>query len=71
MFKRFKKVACPYCKKKLYEAPKKNRICPHCGELIYVKAGVHDREKALVTADEAKEIDMEWDEFHKQQKLFS
>lgn len=62
MFKRFRKVKCPYCNQALDEAPKRKKKCPHCGEPIHVKRRVKDNKKVFVTAKEAKKIDLDWND---------
>ncbi|HHY58086.1 MAG TPA: hypothetical protein GYA08_21930 [Chloroflexi bacterium] len=38
---------CPYCRRKLEKKPTRKSKCPHCGELIYVRAGDLLREDEL------------------------
>ncbi|HAJ37329.1 MAG TPA: hypothetical protein DCL15_16795 [Chloroflexi bacterium] len=44
---------CPYCRRKLEKKPTRKRKCPHCGELIYVRAGDLLREDELEQATAA------------------
>lgn len=38
---------CPYCQRKLDKRPQRKSKCPHCGEVIYVRAGDLLREDEL------------------------
>ena len=64
-----KKISCPYCDQALDEIPKRKKKCPHCGEPIYVKKRFKEDKKSLITADEAKEIDRQWSEYHHHQEI--
>ena len=52
---------CPYCKKILEQTPKQKKRCPSCSNFIFVRTLPLTHQKVLVTEDEAKKIDKEWD----------
>lgn len=64
-------AACPYCNVTLAKTPQRKTKCPVCGNLIHVKASPHDREKRLVTAARADEIEAEWREYHERNHWLS
>jgi len=51
---------CPYCDTRLDPTPKKKRNCPSCGKVILVRTRPSDRQRVLVTEEEAKKIEEEW-----------
>lgn len=51
---------CPYCHNKLIKSPVRKTKCPHCGQFIYIRRRPNDKNRALVTKDEADRIDAEW-----------
>lgn len=55
---------CPHCSKPLTKRPQKKAKCPHCGEFILVRTRPTDRKRVLVTEDQAKEIEAQWNEMH-------
>ncbi|MHC3130322.1 MAG: hypothetical protein IBV52_09640 [Candidatus Bathyarchaeota archaeon] len=48
---------CPYCNASLYPVPTRKKKCPSCGEFIYVRTRPSDRQRILVTDEEAKSLD--------------
>jgi tetratricopeptide (TPR) repeat protein len=52
---------CPYCLGGLPRAPKRKSKCPNCGKSIFVKNRPGSSEVVLVTEDDAKKIDEEWE----------
>lgn len=54
-------VGCPYCGTVLDPPPKRKRKCPSCGQYVFVKTRPSDRQRVLVTEDEAKKIEAEWE----------
>lgn len=55
---------CPYCFKALAKRPQKKTKCSHCGKFILVRTRPTDRERVLVTENQAKEIEAQWNEIH-------
>lgn len=64
IYSHFKKVGemgkCPYCKNKLEKVPSRKKKCEFCGKYIYSRTRPSDRKKVLVTENQAREIDKEW-----------
>ncbi len=60
----FKKLGevdkCPYCKKKLEKIPQRKKKCEFCGNFMYSRTRPLDNKKVLLTEDQAKEIEIEW-----------
>lgn len=53
---------CPYCSKSLTKRPQKKAKCPHCGKYILVRTRQSDRQRVLVTENQAYEIEAQWSE---------
>lgn len=53
-------AVCPYCAFALAAMPQRKKRCPNCRQHIYVKSSPDNREKRLMTEDEAAEIDLKW-----------
>ncbi len=51
---------CPYCGHRFDEKPGRKKKCPKCGNFIFVRTRPADREKVLVTGDQAERIEEEW-----------
>jgi hypothetical protein len=47
---------CPYCHARLDTAPKAKKMCPSCGKFIFVRTRPSDRQRVLMTEQEAKNI---------------
>lgn len=52
---------CPSCLAALVKRPKSKTKCPHCREFIFCRTRPLDRERVLVTAEQAHEIEKAWD----------
>ena len=52
---------CPYCKYTLEKKPTRKKKCSNCNNFIFVRTLPSTRQKVLVTENEAKKIDLEWD----------
>jgi tetratricopeptide (TPR) repeat protein len=52
---------CPYCHESLPRMPRRKSICHRCGESICLRTRPGESETLLVTEDEAKKIDEEWE----------
>ncbi len=52
---------CPHCKKELEQIPQRKKRCPFCKNYIHVRTLPQNRTKVLVTEEEAKKIDLEWE----------
>lgn len=55
------KSICPYCKIELEQKPSRKKKCTSCEKYIYLRTSPSTRKKLLVTEDEAKDIDIEWE----------
>ena len=64
-------AVCPYCKKVLEQKPQRKKKCPFCKNFIYVRTLPSTRSKILVTEDEAKKIDLEWEKVNFRNKWLS
>lgn len=53
---------CPYCSKWLTKRPQRKAKCPHCGKFILVRTRPTDRKRVLVTENQAKEVETQWNE---------
>lgn len=53
---------CPYCQKELPKFPGRKTKCPHCSNFIYVRTRPSDRQRILVTQEQAEELEKEWQE---------
>lgn len=51
---------CPTCQHVLETMPKARRKCPACRNWIYLKRRPSEEQRRLVTAEEAKHIEEEW-----------
>lgn len=61
---------CPTCHAELKKVPERKTKCPSCGQYMYVKSSPQDRVKRLVTEEEAKRLEAEWETYqHKQYVL--
>jgi len=60
----FKKLGevdkCPNCNKKLEVIPKAKKKCPYCEKYIFSRTRPLDKKKVLLTEDQTKEIEIEW-----------
>jgi DNA-directed RNA polymerase subunit RPC12/RpoP len=54
------KPICPYCSKSLEIKPKRRSKCPHCGNYFRVRTRPQDRERVLVTEEQAEEISKQY-----------
>jgi len=61
-------AVCPYCKKVLEQQPLRKKKCPFCKNFIYVRTLPSNRGKVLVTEDEAKKINLEWEKVNLRNK---
>jgi uncharacterized Zn finger protein (UPF0148 family) len=52
--------ACPYCAEPLARRPERKTICPHCRNAIFVRMRPLDRERVLLTEQQAGKIEAEW-----------
>jgi len=55
---------CPYCQQELPKKPQRKSKCKFCKQFIYVKSTPTNREKRLMTEDQAKAADAEWSNYH-------
>ena len=55
---------CPHCQTPLEKRPARKKKCPHCGEFIYVRTRPADRNKVLVTEQQAAQVDEQWTIVH-------
>ncbi|MDP2982416.1 MAG: hypothetical protein Q8O92_03700 [Candidatus Latescibacter sp.] len=58
------KSICPYCKNILEQKPTRKKKCPFCNNFIYVRTLPTNKKKVLVTENDAKKIEMEWDKIN-------
>ena len=56
---------CPYCLKHLVKKPSRKAKCPFCKQFIFVRTRPLDRERVLVTKDQATEIENQWASFQR------
>jgi hypothetical protein len=54
---------CPYCSVAIIKKPLRKSKCPHCGQYIYVRIRPIDRQRVLVTLEQASEIEVQWTNF--------
>lgn len=54
---------CPYCSVAIIKKPSRKSKCPHCGQYIYVRTRPIDRQRVLVTLEQASEIEAQWTNF--------
>ncbi|RJO59584.1 hypothetical protein C4546_01780 [Candidatus Parcubacteria bacterium] len=55
-----RKAECPYCSSALEKPPARKTKCPHCGKYIFVRTHPKNRERVVVTEEQAAAIDNEW-----------
>lgn len=60
---------CPYCNAVLVKHPTRKSKCPHCSKPIFVKKTPDNREKRLMTADQAADAERQWDAYNQKQSL--
>lgn len=53
---------CPYCSVLLPKVPARKTKCKSCGNYYFVKTRFADRRKVIVTQEERKQIEAEWQE---------
>ena len=53
-------AVCPHCDHVLEKKPGRKKKCPHCGDFIYVRTRPIDRQRVLVTLEQAEEIEDQW-----------
>jgi len=51
---------CPYCSVGITKKPLRKSKCKNCGQYIYVRTRPIDRQRVLVTLNQASEIDVQW-----------
>lgn len=61
-------INCPYCQAELPKKPQRKSKCPTCGKPIHVKSTPTNREKRLMTEEQANAADVEWAQYHAHQK---
>jgi len=54
---------CPYCSVAIIKKPLRKSKCPHCRQYIYVRTRPIDKQRVLVTLDQASEIEVQWTNF--------
>jgi DNA-directed RNA polymerase subunit RPC12/RpoP len=54
---------CPHCGQFLNKRPTRKTACPHCKQFIFVRTRPIDRQSVLVTEDQAKLLQNEWNNF--------
>lgn len=54
---------CPCCNFRLDKKPNNNKKCPNCASIIYVRIRPHDREKVLVSENQAIQIKHQWEQY--------
>lgn len=62
-------VICPYCQKELTQIPQRKKKCPFCKNYIFAKHRPNSKIKELVTEEEAKRIEIEWNKIHSHNAL--
>lgn len=55
---------CPYCNGVLKKPPQRKAKCPSCGQFYYVRSRPSAAEPVIVTTEEAKAIEDEWEREH-------
>jgi phage FluMu protein Com len=63
------RIRCPNCKGVLEKMPIKNRRCPFCDQLIFIKTRRESYTRILMTEEEARQIDEEWRQIEEEQSL--
>jgi DNA-directed RNA polymerase subunit RPC12/RpoP len=51
---------CPSCGAILAERPARKTKCPHCGSYIFVRTRPLDRQRVLVTEEQARNLEAQW-----------
>ncbi len=51
---------CPSCGVVLSQRPSRKTKCPHCGDFIFVRTRPFDRQRVLVTEEQARVLEAEW-----------
>ena len=59
---------CPYCQNVLETKPQRKKKCPHCDNFIFVRSLPSGEKKVLLTEDEAKQVELEWDKLHSKKR---
>jgi len=54
---------CPHCGQILNKRPERKAACPHCKQFIFVRTRPIDRQRVLVTEEEANLLENEWANF--------
>jgi len=54
---------CPCCNFRLDKKPNNKKKCPNCASMIYVRIRPHDREKVLVSENQAIQIKHQWEQY--------
>jgi DNA-directed RNA polymerase subunit RPC12/RpoP len=54
---------CPHCGQVLNKRPKRKTACPYCKRFIFVRTRPIDRRSVLVTEEQAKLLQNEWESF--------
>ncbi len=54
-------TTCPACGNQFKKAPQRKTKCQSCGSFVYVRTRPSDRLRVLVTAQDAAQIDAEWE----------
>jgi DNA-directed RNA polymerase subunit RPC12/RpoP len=54
---------CPHCEQTLEKRPERKAACPLCGNAIYVRSRPFDRQRVLLTEQQASQIEAEWSNF--------
>lgn len=60
---------CPHCGVLLEKKPTQKKKCPNCRENIFIRTRPDDREKVLVTEEQAFEIDAQWKRLSEQRLI--
>jgi DNA-directed RNA polymerase subunit RPC12/RpoP len=56
---------CPHCGQFLNKRPTRKTACPHCKQFIFVRTRPIDRQSVLVTEEQAKLLQNEWESFQR------
>jgi DNA-directed RNA polymerase subunit RPC12/RpoP len=54
-------ACCPACSVHLDYFPTRERACPHCSQMILIRTRPNDSKRVLVTSNQAKKFEKEWD----------
>ena len=55
---------CPHCEAELDAVPSQTSNCPHCAQEIIVMSRPKDKATVLVNADEAAQLNKEWEAYN-------